>query len=124
MPELETIAGRRIIALSTVLDAMHWPEDALVARLAPDDVLLIGTGELDIADDHAIIEEEAGFSGIWLERSAATDWFERNATWQPVPDGLAQGMAAGLPVKALTVGDRVLLMIATVLRKDLEERLA
>ncbi|NNC42912.1 MAG: hypothetical protein HKO03_06715 [Acidimicrobiia bacterium] len=124
MPELETITGRRIIALPAVLDAVVWPEDALVARLAPDDVFLIGAGDLDVADAHAIIDEETGFSGIWLERSVAADWCERNATWGPVPDGLAQGMAAGLPVKALTVGDRVLLLVASVLAKDLEERLA
>ncbi|NND13362.1 MAG: hypothetical protein HKO10_05305 [Acidimicrobiia bacterium] len=124
MPELETITGRRIIALPAVLDAVMWPEDALVARLAPDDVFLIGAGDLDVADEHAIIDEETGFSGIWLERRAAADWCERNATWGPVPDGLAQGMAAGLPVKALTVGDRVLLLVASVLAKDLEERLA
>lgn len=124
MPGLETIAGHRIIALPVALDTAQWPQDAHVVRIAPDDAFVIGPGVSEISDEHAIVEGETGFSGMWLEMDDARDWLERNATWAPASEGLAQGMAAGLPVKALTVGDRVLLMVASVLASDLEERLA
>ncbi|MFL5670101.1 MAG: hypothetical protein ACJ77U_12000, partial [Chloroflexota bacterium] len=37
-----------------------------VLRLAPDDAFAIGAEGVDVDDEHAIIEPEAGFVGAWL----------------------------------------------------------
>ncbi len=125
MPGLETVVGRRINALPAALDAANWPAGARVVRIAPDDVFLIGDGPLELSDRHAIVDHEAGFSGVWITRPDAADWLERNAVWGLAPDGeVAQGMAAGLPVKMLADGQEVLVLVASVLADDLEERLA
>ena len=124
MPVLEPIIGRRINAMPVALDQATWPAGSQVVRIAPDDVFLIGEGEIELADPHAIVDHEAGFSGLWLARDKVEGWLHNNAIWTLGADGeVAQGMAAHLPIKAVPDGERVLILIASVVAHELEERL-
>lgn len=58
-----------------------------------------------------------------MERWALEEWLEREAEWPPPDRGLAQGMAAGLPVKVWMGDERALLLTRGSLAAELEERL-
>lgn len=137
MRALERLNGTRIVALPKALDRAHWPEGALVFRLAPDEVLVTAAVErAAVPDPHAIVERETGFSSVWLDRVAAIDFLERECDWE-LPGGigqwgngsaadrpaLAQGIVAGLPVKLWFERDRVLFIVASPFAADLAERL-
>jgi len=124
VPELEPMIGLRINATPAALDAAVWPPGARVMRLAPDDVFLIGDGDFELEDPHAIVDHEAGFSGTWLQVGEMAGWLEKNAMWRLAEPGrLAQGMAAHLPIKTMVEGDQVLVLTATVVAHELAERL-
>ena len=68
MPVLEPLPGLRVVADPTALDAAAWrgPGEVTVLRLAPDDAFAIGATEVDVDDEHAIVESEPGFAGAWM----------------------------------------------------------
>lgn len=126
MPELKRIHGTRIVSIPAVLDEIDWPQDALILRVAPDEVLALGEipAEL-IADPHAIVEPESSFAGVWLDSAAATAFLERECEWV-IPAGrprFAQGAVAGLPVKIWLEEERVLFLVPAPYRHPFEERL-
>lgn len=126
VPVLERFTATRIVALPEALDAARWPDGALAFRLAPDEVLVTATVDAEaIGDVHAIVERETGFSGIWLERSVAIDFLERESDWEVPADrpALAQGLVAGLPVKVWFEHDRAFFIVAASFGMDLSERL-
>jgi hypothetical protein len=122
---LEPLPGLRVVADPVALDGAIWAgPDVIVLRLAPDDALAIGATGVDLADPHAIVEPDAGFSGAWL----ALDDVARHIEW-PLPSerpALAQGAVAGVPAKVFlpdgTAGD-VLLLTATAYARELMDRL-
>jgi hypothetical protein len=124
---LEPLAGLRIVANATALDAARWPGDAevTVLRIAPDEVLAIGADEVDLDDEHAIVEPEPGFSGARLD-SADLQLVLAHVEFQ-LPVGrpvLVQGKVAGVPVKLLLGEDGgALLVVQTAYAADLEARL-
>ena len=126
MLDFVTMHGRRVVASATALDAAQWPDGALVLRLAPDDVFVIGPGDLAVDDEHAIVCDEAGWSGVWLP----VDVFEAHAQshihWSIAEHrpAFAQGLMAQIPVKLWLENERVLVLTATVSRHELAERLA
>lgn len=132
MPAFERLTATRIVALPSAIDSASWPDGALAFRLAQDEVLV--TAAVDaaaIADRHAIVESETGFSFMWLDRPAAIDFLERECDWEP-PRGmrqwgngsaaerpaLAQGLVAGLPVKVWFEESRVLFIVASPFEAD------
>lgn len=125
VPEPEILTGRRIVADPAAIDAIAWPAEVRVVRIAPDDVFAIGAnGPVAIADPHAIDEPETMFSGVWLATAAVEEWVATNADWHlPHRDGLAQGMVAALPVKILVEGAQSLVMVPVSFAAELEERL-
>jgi hypothetical protein len=78
-----------------------------------------------IADPHAIVECETGYSAVWLERSVALEFLERECDWELPREtpAFAQGIVAGLPLKIWFETERVLLIVASAFAIDLEERL-
>ena len=67
MPALEPLRGLRVVADAAALDATRWPgADVTVLRFAPDDVFAIGADGVEVDDEHAIVEPEVGFAGVWL----------------------------------------------------------
>ena len=126
VPVLERFTATRIVAVPEALDAARWPDGALAFRLAPDDVLV--TAAVDaaaIGDAHAIVEQESGFSSVWLDRQAAIDFLERECDWE-LPQqrpAFAQGLVAGLPAKVWFEGNRVLFIVASPFEADFMEAL-
>lgn len=122
---LERLEGLRIIANAAALDVADWPDGSRVFRLAPDDVFLLGDGEVHLEDPHAIIELETGFSGMTMEPVAALAWLEATCEWE-LPrqrPAFAQGAVAGLAVKLWFDEDEVFVMTASAFAAELAERM-
>jgi len=127
---LRRLDATRIMASAEALDATTWPDQASVLRIAPDECLVLArSGEsiepATVADVHAIIEPETGFSGAWLPAEEAAEALARTCAWQ-LPSGrpaFAQGAVAEVPVKLLLEADRVLFVVQTPLAHELEDRL-
>ena len=126
MPGVEIINGRRVVATSAAIDSGRFPPNAHVLRIAPDDVLVIGDGSIELADDDAIIEADAGWCALRVGEEQATEIIARHAAWNPPAHRpvMVQGMIAGLAAKVYLDGDNSLIIVATPFGAELEERLA
>ena len=121
----ERLEGTRIVADPGALDEIEAPDGGNLVRVAPDDLLVFPPLErVDVADSHAIIERETGFSAAWFDRSelprlqAVCAWeFPRHRP------AFAQGHLAAIPVKMRFDEGGVLVLVPTVLAHHLEERL-
>lgn len=121
----ERLAATRIVADPAALDRIEVPDGTHLMRLAADDLLVLpAVSQPRVADRHAIVEPEGGFSGAWFDESelprlqALSGWeFPRRRP------AFAQGHIAGVPAKLLFAGGRVLVLVPTVVAHHLEERL-
>jgi hypothetical protein len=126
--ELEPMHGLRVVADPAALDRASWrgDRDVTVLRLAPDDALAVGARAVDIVDEHAIIEEEAGFVGAWLTAEEFEAWVLPRIEW-PLPEdrpAVAQGSVAGVPSKLwLRVTGGALLVAPAAFADELAGRL-
>jgi hypothetical protein len=123
VPALDRLRGIRVVADPASLDRATWRgDDVTVLRFAPDDAFAIGATSADLDDEHAIIEEEAGFAGAWLD----ADEVEPHTEW-PLPTerpALAQGSIAGVPAKLwLPKKGNALLLTAAAYADELATRL-
>ena len=123
MPALEPLRGLRVAADPAALDVARWHgPDVTVLRLAPDDALAIGAETVDVDDEHAIVEPEAGFAGVWLPVEVIAHHLE----W-PLPaerPALAQGFVATVPAKVWLPDDgEALLLTAAAYADELAGRL-
>lgn len=126
MPVPEALEAVRAVATPDALDAAVWPPGCTVLRTAPDEALVLGSRDreaITLDDPQALLEVELGVCGVWMERAALEDWLEREAEWTAPAQGLAQGAAAGLPVKIWVEGDTALVVTRASLARELEERL-
>ncbi|HEY4331688.1 MAG TPA: hypothetical protein VGM78_03925 [Ilumatobacteraceae bacterium] len=128
MLALETLHGQRIVASPGALDALDtaaWPTSVTVLRFAPDDAFVIGAETLGVSGEHAIVADESGFVGCWLDAAQLAHVAE-HIDW-PLPTerpALAQGFVASVPAKLWLIGDRALLLCAAPYAGELMERLA
>ena len=123
MPALERLQGLRVVADPAALDAARWQGDDLtVLRLAPDDAFAIGATDVEIDDQHAIVESEPGFAGAWLPLDAVAHHIEWSLpTERPT---LAQGAVANVPARLWLPDDGdALLITAAAYAVELESRL-
>ena len=125
----EHIGARRIVATPAAVDAVTWPTGTIPLRIADDDVLLIGddTTNITVADEHAIISDDAGWSGIWLTSAQAESIALHHIHWPLPPQRpiLAQGLIAAIPSKLWLGADGdALLLVATVSVDEMQERLS
>lgn len=119
----EALRGVRVVADPSVLDALTWPDGVAPLRLAPDDLFALGATQSEVAA--ALVEEETGFVGWWLELDELHDDLREQIDW-PLPEtlpALAQGLIAGVPAKLWLTNDRALLFCAAAYAHELEERL-
>ena len=118
--------GHRVVAGAESLDSIEWPEDALVLRLARDEVLVLTElNELVVSDEHVIVEEEAGFSGTNLSDTEFEQLVRPHIDWA-IPTArpsLAQGLIAGVPCKLWFADDSVLVLCLTAHAHELAARL-
>ena len=123
MPALERLHGLRVVADAAALDAARWQGDDLtVLRLAPDDAFAIGATDVEIDDQHAIVESEPGFAGAWLPLEAVAHHIEWSLpTERPA---LAQGAVANVPARLWLPDDGdALLITAAAYAVELTSRL-
>jgi hypothetical protein len=123
VPALDRLRGIRVVADPASLDRATWRGDHVtVLRFAPDDAFGVAATGLDIDDDHAIVEDEVGFVGAWLD----ADFVEPHLEWS-LPTGrpaLAQGSIAGVPAKLWLPADGdALLLTAAAYGDELSRRL-
>jgi len=100
----EAQRGTRVIADPSAIDALvaALPVGATGLRFAPDEALILGVAGVALDDPDAIVEDEAGFVAVTVDRAlveAHTDW--------PLPDtgAVAQGSIAGVPAKLAWLPD-------------------
>ena len=123
MPALERLQGLRVVADPAALDAARWRgDDVTVLRLAPDDAFAIGATDVEIDDEHAIVESEPGFAGAWLPLEAVAHHIEWSLpTERPA---LAQGAVANVPARLWLPDDGdALLITAAAYAVELASRL-
>ena len=123
MRALEPRPGLRVVADPAALDGARWQgDDVTVLRFAPDDAFAIGADGVEVDDQYAIVEPEAGFSGAWMD----IDDVAHHLEWS-LPDqrpALAQGSIAGVPAKLWLPDDGpVLLLTASAYADELTGRL-
>ena len=123
MPALDPLRGTRVVADSAALDRATWAgEHVTVLRFAPDDAFAIGATGVDIDDEHAIVEDEVGFVGAWLDPVLV----EPHVEWSLPTNrpALAQGSIAGVPGKLwLPAEGDALLLTAAAYADELASRL-
>ncbi len=121
----ETLAGLRVVASPAALDSAPWDARTVVLRLASDEAFAIGASHIDLADDHAIVEPETGFAGVWLTPTELSDDVVPHIEW-PLPEdrpALLQGSICGVPAKLYLESDRALLLCATAYAHELADQL-
>jgi hypothetical protein len=122
----EPLAGMRVVAEPSALDAARWSGDGpiSVVRIAPDEAFAIGATRVEVDDAHAIVEPEPGFSGAHLDSAGLESVLAHVEFALPAErPTLAQGKVAGVPAKLLLDEDGALLVIQTAYAADLEARL-
>ena len=121
----EPIPALRVVATPQDLDDLTWTDDVAALRLAPDELLLVGAATVQIAGEHVIVVDEAGFVGWWLTLDELSEAVVPHVDW-PLPaarPALAQGLVAGVPAKLWLAEDRALLLCAAAYAHELVERL-
>jgi hypothetical protein len=122
---LERMPVTRVVARPAALDALTSAGKALVLRTAPDEALLLPPrAELSLDDPHAIIVDDGGFAGIWLNTDAALDLLARHCEWFEPPGrpGLHQGAIANIATRLWVGESAILFLIPAPLMQDFEER--
>jgi hypothetical protein len=124
VPALDRLWGLRVVADPAALDAATWrgPAEVTVLRLAPDDAFAIGATDVEVDDEHAIIEPEPGFAGAWLPVEVVAHHVEWSLpTDRPI---LPQGAVANVPARVWLpdFGD-ALLVTAAAYADELASRL-
>lgn len=125
---LETLRGMRVVGPPETLDGLEQGvlgNGVTALRFAPDDLFAVGAGDIEIADEAAILAEESGFVGAWLTATELERWVLPHIEW-PLPTGrpaVAQGLVAGVPAKLWLDRDRALLLCAAAYGHELAERL-
>ena len=120
----ERLLATRISARQDALDRARWPEETLVLRLADDDAIVLPARHVDVDDPDAIVEEDGGFAGQWVDD---LDQLAAVCAWPLPPESerpaLVQGAVAGLPARVWVEPDRALVIVPAPLAHELEERL-
>ena len=122
---LERIVGTRVVASENAIDRAVFEAGAIVMRFAPDDLFVIGDGNVVVDDPYAIIREDSGWVGVWIGADLAEAFLVSTCDW-PRPTerpAFVQGMVAQLAVKLYFMSDRTLIMVPAPLEADLRERL-
>ena len=118
MPAFRPVRGLRVVADPAALDGATWhgPAAITVLRLASDDAFAIGAVDVEVEDEHAILDPEPGFEGVWLPVAEIAHHVE----WAlPVArPALAQGAVANVPARVWLPDDGDALLITAAAHAD------
>jgi len=98
----ERLAGWRVVARPDALDALTAAGLGPTLRLAPDDLLLVGTSAAPVVDDaDAIVVPDAGFVAWDLDGDELDDLLDHHVEWElpTARPAVAQGLVAYVPAK-------------------------
>jgi hypothetical protein len=90
----EPLTGWRVVARPDTLDALEQASVGSTLRLAPDDLLLVGSGAAPSVEDRdAIVVPDAGFVAWALDRAELQELAQRHVEWEVPVTGpaVAQG---------------------------------
>ena len=120
----DRLDGLRVVATPEALDHAWFEGDVVVLRIAADEVLAIGAVFAEVPDEHAIVEPETGFVGWGLTAAEFERHVARHVEWTLPTErpALAQGLAAGMPVKLWFDHDRILLVVSRGLAHEAVDR--
>lgn len=127
---LEPLTLTRIVSTAVALDHVigtdAFAEGTLVFRTAADELLLTPPQHVELIDEYAIVVEDTGWCGVWIDEADAADFLRNNCTWEvPVErPAFAQGRVADAPVKLWLEHDRVLFLVPHVAAHDLAKRMS
>ena len=121
---LDSLQVTRVVAAPADLDRAVFTPGSILMRTAPEDVLIVGGGVVEIGDPFAIVRPDAGWSGVWVESQQAETYLGGACEWSRPTDRptFAQGMVAHLPVKLWLTQERTLFVVPTALGADFTER--
>jgi hypothetical protein len=135
-PEPEPAVVHRIVSTPAALDRARWPDGWLIARLAPDEVLVIGpvppgSDDANVAegpcrsdDPHALVAWDRSLVVSVLSAERMREIRDRVPWTVPEGPGFAQGVVLGVPVKVLVRDDGSgLLLTSNAFAQELRERL-
>jgi hypothetical protein len=122
-----TITGTRVVAAPRSLDACisALPQTMSALRFADDEVFLVGKGQIELDDEHAIVEREVGFSAFRFSPLQFGELVAHRLEWTlpTTRPALAQGRLMAIPVKIWLTDTEVLLICATAFVHELADRL-
>ena len=123
---VEYLTALRAVAKPAALDTARTDYEMIALRLAPDELLLIGEGRVEIADDpDALLIADRGWAGVWMPAAAATRFLRGACEWELPKErpAFAQGMVAHLAAKLWFEPDRTLIVVPRPMAAELAERL-
>jgi hypothetical protein len=125
-PELSELEFSRVVAASIALDHVLTDSDL---RISADEALCFATVE-DLRAElpaQAIVVPDSGWSGAWFDEHTLRVRLAHLCEWSlPERPGLGQGLIAGIPAKVFLPANssEALLVVATAMAHEMEERLA
>lgn len=119
----EPLTATRIVANRAAIDIGAWPDGSLVLRIAPDEVLVIGSGSPRLPDRWAIVQPDTSWVGFRVAAPNAAIFLEQMSDWPLPAEGFAQGMVAGVATKVWVGRTDVLFIVSGTVATEFEERL-
>jgi hypothetical protein len=123
---VEFLTATRAVATPAALDGANIEAGVIPLRLAPDELLLIGAGAVEIdADPDLILIADAGWAGAWLPAATAARFLMGACEWELPTErpAFAQGMVSHLAAKLWFEPDRTLIVVPRPMAAELAERL-
>jgi hypothetical protein len=123
----ETLIGTRIVGSADALDecVSLLPDTMTALRFASDEVFLFGKGQIELGDEHAIVEREVGLSAFRLTPTQFDRLVAPRVEWQLPAERpyFSQGRFLAVPVKLWVTEDQTLVICASAYAHELQERL-
>jgi hypothetical protein len=121
----ERLHGLRVVSTPTALDGARITGEALVLRIASDELIAFGASSITVDDPYAIVEAETTFQMWELTPAEFAEHVGRHVEWAlpATRPALAQGLVAGVAVKLWLDHDRVLLIASSGLVNEVADRL-
>ena len=123
---VEYLPAFRAVAKPAALDSANVGSGMIALRIAPDELLLIGEGHVDVGEDpDALVIADSGWAGVWMPAATAARFLRGACEWE-LPENrpaFAQGMVAHLAAKLWFEPDRTLIVVPRPMAAELAERL-